>query len=103
VFGGNLFLWKFSVRRFAIFIYVYFLDEEIGGHDGMMKFVNTPEFEALNVGFGLDEGIASPDEQFIVFYGERSIWRKFKCGAIGAHSYKGNEHHALFMCQLPVF
>lgn len=50
-------------------------DEEIGGHDGMMKFVHTPEFKALNVGFGLDEGIASPDEEFILFYGERSIWQ----------------------------
>lgn len=51
-------------------------DEEIGGHDGMKKFVHTPEFKALNVGFALDEGMASPNEEFIIFNGERSIWRK---------------------------
>lgn len=49
-------------------------DEEIGGILGMKTFVNTTEFEALNVGFALDEGIASPTEEFPVFYGERSIW-----------------------------
>lgn len=52
-------------------------DEEIGGHDGMKKFVHTPEFKALNVGFALDEGMASPNEEFIIFNGERSIWRKY--------------------------
>ena len=30
---------------------------QIGGFDGMQKFVHTPEFKAMNVGFGLDEGI----------------------------------------------
>ncbi|KAJ2949818.1 hypothetical protein O0L34_g11133 [Tuta absoluta] len=49
-------------------------DEEIGGVDGMRKFVHTPEFKALNVGFALDEGMASPNEEFIIFNGERSIW-----------------------------
>lgn len=55
---------------------VSFLDEEIGGHDGMEKFVLTDEFKALNLGFALDEGMASPTEEFIIFNGERSIWRK---------------------------
>ena len=32
-------------------------DEEIGGHDGMEKWVLTDHFKALNVGFVLDEGI----------------------------------------------
>ncbi|CAG4985660.1 unnamed protein product [Colias eurytheme] len=50
-------------------------DEEIGGVDGMRKFVHTPEFKALNVAFALDEGMASPTEEFIIFYGERSIWQ----------------------------
>lgn len=44
----------------------------------MKKFVNTNEFKALNVGFALDEGMANPDEKFILFNGERSIWRKSK-------------------------
>ncbi|XP_038214771.1 aminoacylase-1-like [Zerene cesonia] len=50
-------------------------DEEIGGVDGMKKFVHTPEFKALNIAFALDEGMASPTEEFIIFYGERSIWQ----------------------------
>lgn len=52
------------------------LDEEIGGHDGMEKFVVTKDFKDLNVEFALDEGMASPNEDFVLFNGERSIWRK---------------------------
>lgn len=50
-------------------------DEEIGGHDGMEKFVHTKEFNNLNVGFALDEGMASPNEDYVLFSGERSIWQ----------------------------
>ncbi|XP_021957852.1 aminoacylase-1 isoform X1 [Folsomia candida] len=50
-------------------------DEEVGGYKGMACFVKSPEFASLNVGFALDEGIASPDESFHVFYGERAIWQ----------------------------
>ncbi|CAG9785557.1 unnamed protein product [Diatraea saccharalis] len=50
-------------------------DEEIGGHDGMEKFVLTDDFKQLNIGFALDEGMANPTEEFIVFNGERSIWQ----------------------------
>lgn len=42
----------------------------------MEKFVVTDEFKALNIGFALDEGMASPTDEFIIFSGERSIWRK---------------------------
>lgn len=52
-------------------------DEEIGGQFGMVKFVTSSEFAALNVGFALDEGVASPNEVFNVFYGERTGWRTF--------------------------
>lgn len=52
-------------------------DEEIGGGTGMAEFVKTPDFKNLNVGFALDEGIASPDEDFLIFNGERTIYRKF--------------------------
>ncbi|GMT25262.1 hypothetical protein PFISCL1PPCAC_16559, partial [Pristionchus fissidentatus] len=34
-------------------------DEEIGGHDGMEKFIETEDFKKLNLGFTLDEGLAS--------------------------------------------
>lgn len=37
---------------------VCFVDEEIGGNLGMGEFTKTQEFKDLNVGFGLDEGIA---------------------------------------------
>ncbi|XP_023936471.2 aminoacylase-1 [Bicyclus anynana] len=50
-------------------------DEEIGGHDGMRKFVLTDSFRALNIGFALDEGMANPGEEFVIFNGERSIWQ----------------------------
>lgn len=69
-------------------------DEENFGPDGMRAFAVSDEFKKLNVGFVMDEGeneslfifyiikkinilgIASPDEVFNVFYGERSCWRK---------------------------
>nr|CAD7568973.1 unnamed protein product [Timema californicum] len=50
------------------------MDEEIGGIDGMDKFVKTSHFLKLNVGFILDEGITSSDKNFVLFYGERSLW-----------------------------
>ncbi|KAL8587111.1 hypothetical protein ACOMHN_026079 [Nucella lapillus] len=49
-------------------------DEEIGAHDGMMQFVHHQGFKDLNVGFALDEGLASPTEEFRLFTGERSTW-----------------------------
>ncbi|KAF3946998.1 hypothetical protein CMV_026806 [Castanea mollissima] len=42
----------------------YVFDEEIGGSDGAAKFVGSEEFEDLNVGFVLDEGQASPSDEF---------------------------------------
>ncbi|XP_060874447.1 aminoacylase-1B-like isoform X2 [Metopolophium dirhodum] len=49
-------------------------DEEIGSKFGMAKFVTTSEFAELNVGFALDEGIATPLEVFDVYYCERTSW-----------------------------
>lgn len=49
-------------------------DEEIGGKDGMASFVSKNTFKDLNVGFALDEGLASPTEEFRLFYGERACW-----------------------------
>lgn len=42
----------------------------------MAKFVHSADFKALNVGFSLDEGLASPDDVLPVFYAERSTWCK---------------------------
>ena len=49
-------------------------DEEIGGIDGAAKFVESKEFRELNVGFALDEGQASPGDEYRVFYADRSPW-----------------------------
>ena len=68
--------WKYLVKlkNYLINLIFIFLDEEIGGHDGMEKFVDTEVFKKLNVGFALDEGLANPTDAFTVFYGERSPW-----------------------------
>ncbi|KAJ8618934.1 hypothetical protein MRB53_015120 [Persea americana] len=56
-------------------IHVSFLpDEEIGGADGAAKFAESEEFEKLNVGFVLDEGQASMNDEFRVFYADRTPW-----------------------------
>uniref|UniRef100_A0A6M2DD42 N-acyl-aliphatic-L-amino acid amidohydrolase n=1 Tax=Xenopsylla cheopis TaxID=163159 RepID=A0A6M2DD42_XENCH len=49
-------------------------DEEIGGYDGMGLFVKSKEFQNLNVGVSLDEGMASASDVYPLFYGERSLW-----------------------------
>jgi N-acyl-L-amino-acid amidohydrolase len=50
-------------------------DEEVGGSRGIKPFLGSEKVRALNVGFVLDEGLASPDPaRFSVFYGERKIW-----------------------------
>ncbi|KAG4068365.1 hypothetical protein HA402_007885 [Bradysia odoriphaga] len=68
-------------------IHVMFVpDEETGGVEGMRVFVHSDEFKALNVGFSLDEGIASPNEVFPIFYAERSIWKvTFICNGTAGH------------------
>jgi len=43
----------------------------------MSHFVKTKEFRSLNIGFTLDEGLASVDDVIPLFYGERTIWRKY--------------------------
>lgn len=51
----------------------YVPDEEIGGQAGMGQFVYTDDFKKLNVGFSLDEGIASATDVYPVYYAERYI------------------------------
>ncbi|XP_045499175.1 aminoacylase-1-like [Colias croceus] len=61
-------------------------DEEIGGANGMGKFVESEHYKKLNVGFALDEGIASPTDDYIVFNAERSIWHvKVICPGKSGH------------------
>lgn len=65
---------KDDVKLKRTIVVMFVPDEEKGGKLGMAKFVDQEEFKKLNVGFSLDEGIASPDEEYPVFYAERSIW-----------------------------
>lgn len=63
-----------KLRRTVMVLFVP--DEEICGPYGMEYFITTDEFKAMNIGFALDEGIATPDEVYPVFYGERCCWRE---------------------------
>ena len=73
----------------------YVPDEEIGGVNGMMLFVKTPLFQSLNVGFGLDEGLASEDEEIPLYYGERSkFWIKVICPGSPGHGSRFLENTA---------
>lgn len=66
-----------SGAKFLRTIHLVFMpDEEIGGTKGMQAFVEHEEFKKLNVEVALDEGIASPNDVFTVFYGERAAWCK---------------------------
>ena len=58
-------------------------DEELGGTKGMAEWVkaevsdkerNLIAFRDMNIGFTLDEGLASTERNIIAFYGERSVW-----------------------------
>ena len=54
-------------------------DEEIGGGDGMCEFCTSTEFQALNVGVALDEGLAREDSDMTIFYGERHVmWTRVR-------------------------
>ncbi|KAJ8530341.1 hypothetical protein K7X08_037176 [Anisodus acutangulus] len=56
-------------------VYLSFVpDEEIGGNDGATKFADSDVFAEMNVGIVLDEGLASPTDNYRAFYGERSPW-----------------------------
>lgn len=56
-------------------IYLTFVpDEEVGG-SGMLSFLSSTLFASLpGVALALDEGLASTDESYSLFYGERLPW-----------------------------
>lgn len=65
----------------------------------MAKFVTSDEFKALNVGFSLDEGIASPTEEFNLYYAERTIWQiEFICHGQSGMSKSYMSFHCLKYC-----
>lgn len=56
-------------------VYLSFVpDEEIGGHGGAEKFAESDIFDEMNVGIVLDEGLASPGQNYRAFYAERCPW-----------------------------
>ena len=83
-------------KRFKRTIHLTFVpDEEIGGFDGMQAFVKTPEFKAMNVGFSLDEGLAGPDDEIPLYYGERNVfWVKITCPGNPGHGSRFLENTA---------
>jgi aminoacylase len=67
---------KLNGQKLKRTIHITFVpEEEVGGVDGMKDFVKTDDFKKLNIGFTLDEGVASPTNSFYLFNGERSIWQ----------------------------
>jgi aminoacylase len=59
----------------------------------MADLIHTTEFRAMNAGFSLDEGIASPTEVFNIYYAERCIWH------IIFNIHGNNGHGALLLHQ----
>ncbi|XP_042494656.1 aminoacylase-1-like [Macadamia integrifolia] len=56
-------------------VYVSFVpDEEISSRDGAGKLSESEEFKKMNVGILFDEGLASTNENYRVFFAERSPW-----------------------------
>ncbi|XP_068152465.1 aminoacylase-1-like [Drosophila tropicalis] len=68
-------------------VYITFVpDEETGGVLGMKEFAKSEYFNAMNVGFSLDEGGTSPLERYHLFYAERLRWAiKFKFNGKSGH------------------
>ena len=70
-------------------------DEEIGGVEGMALFVKTSLFKSLNVGFSLDEGLAGPEDEIPLYYGERNVfWIKVTCNGSPGHGSRFLENTA---------
>jgi len=70
-------------------------DEEISSEEGMVKFTKTEKFKELNIGYCLDEGTASPDDTYLIAYGERaSWWVKILCQGKAGHASRFLENNA---------
>jgi len=87
---------KEAGKKFKRTIHLTFVpDEEVGGIDGMQKFVRTPEFKTMNVGFSLDEGLAGPDDEIPLYFGERNVfWVKITCPGSPGHGSRFLENTA---------
>ncbi|MFQ6630070.1 hypothetical protein Gotur_007850 [Gossypium turneri] len=78
-------------------LYLSFVpDEEIGGRDGAEMLASSDVFKNMNVDIVLDEGLASPNENYRVFYGERAPWwLVIKSNGAPGHGAKLYENSAM--------
>ena len=52
----------------------YVPDEEVGGGDGMGRLLASDWYHGVKIDLALDEGLASEEDEWAVFYGERLPW-----------------------------
>ncbi|CAD5227064.1 unnamed protein product [Bursaphelenchus xylophilus] len=70
-------------------------EEEVCGADGMALFSKTDKLKELNIGFVLDEGLATEDDRYKVYYAERCPWwLKITCPGSPGHGSKFIENTA---------
>ena len=61
-----------------------------------MKFAASSEFKDLNLGFVMDEGQASPGDEFRVFYAERTPWHlAIRANGMPGHGAKLYDNSAM--------
>ena len=65
-----------KTRFFLICWRKFLVDAEVGGLEGMYRFVRTEQFGKLNIGYALDAGRPSPNYDIAVFTGEKCFWSK---------------------------
>ena len=68
--------WLKMIKNKFVYNLRSFLDEEKPTPGNMENFIKTDHYKELNIGFALDEGIASPTDVCQMFYAERQIWCK---------------------------
>ncbi|KAM3964251.1 aminoacylase-1-like [Aphomia sociella] len=61
-------------------------DEEVGGENGMIPFLQSEEYSAMNVGLELDEGTSFPVPFIPVFYQDKVVWQiQVDCHGVAGH------------------
>ncbi|VDK31066.1 unnamed protein product [Gongylonema pulchrum] len=77
---GHFFFSALTLLTTALFFFnKLFLEEEVGGADGMEKFADDPKFAKLNVGFVLDEGLPTENDTFKVYFADKCPWWVVVC------------------------
>lgn len=74
-----------SLKRTVHILFVP--DEETGGVLGSEALFNSYEFQLLNIGFVLDEGLADPGNIYPIFYGERAVWGRLSSTQISLNTF----------------